>query len=354
MDIQNHSALIASKIVGKFKEDIPVRSGYSCFFPRETTPTLDVDIQVERDDDLIATDVVRFTAGNKSKYSKLTEKKFRPPFFKQEYYFAQDDVYLNTVAQGIMNSSNANNAIAQKGLDAMRRERKKIERAIRKQQGEVLQTGIITLKNGDNIDFKRKAESIVDLTNSNYWDGNSNPLADIQKGCKFLREVGNSYGSTVNMFLRDAGLNALLNNENKALNNALDTRRMNRANIVMPQFNDASGMTFHGQFAAGDFTINIWTYNEKGTNAETKVTEYYQEEHNAILLPSDFQGKTIMGGLPYLRKVGKMKVPAVIASEYLIRGWDDEATISSTLELTSAPLVVPFTIDKIYTMKVLG
>jgi len=49
-----------------------------------------------------------------------------------------------------------------------------------------------------------------------------------------------------------------------------------------------------------------------------------------------------------------VKVPGVMEADFLLRGYDDEKTISSTLELTSAPLVVPFTIDKIYTLKVLA
>lgn len=358
ISIQNHSQLIASKIVGKFKEDIPVRAGFSGFFPRETTPTLHVDIQVERDNDLIATDVVRFTQGNKNKRTKSTEKKFEPPFFKLEYDFSRDEVYMNTVAHGVMTSPNVNQAIAQNALREVRNNRKKVERAIRKQQAEVLQTGIVVLESGDNIDYKRKAASIVDLTTGSYWNqASTDPLDDMKNGMKFLREEGNSYGSSVNLFMRDAGLTALLNNENPALAKALDSRRMERANIVMPQFDNASGMAFHGQVAAGDFTINLWTYNEKYTDASGN-TKYYLEEENAVMLPSDFEGKTIFGGLPYMRQTSiggqSIKVPAVMASEFLIRGWDDEATISSTLELTSAPLVVPFTIDKIYTMQILA
>ena len=79
---------------------------------------------------------------------------------------------------------------------------------------------------------------------------------------------------------------------------------------------------------------------------------------NVIVLPSDFQGKTVFGGLPYMRETnigGQVaKIPGVIEADFLLRAYDDEKTISSTLELTSAPLVIPFTIDKIYTMQVLA
>ena len=132
---------------------------------------------------------------------------------------------------------------------------------------------------------------------------------------------------------------------------------MERARIDMPQFNEASGLAFHGQVAGGDFVINLWTYNEKYTD-ENGATKYYMEEENVVVLPSDFMGKTVFGGLPYMQNLSingvTEKVPQVKEAQFLLRGYSDEKTISSTLELTSAPLVVPFTIDKIYTMKVLA
>jgi hypothetical protein len=72
ISLNEHSKTLASKVVGRFIEDITVRSGFAGFFPSETTPTLLVDVEVERDNDLIAVDVQRFTEGNKNKYTSLT------------------------------------------------------------------------------------------------------------------------------------------------------------------------------------------------------------------------------------------------------------------------------------------
>lgn len=355
--LNQHSSTIASKVVGKFKEDIPVRSGFSDFFPAETTPTLYVDVEVERDNDLISVDVQRFTEGTKNKYTKATEKKYMPPFFKEDYDFARDEVYMNTVALGALNIPSANAAIAKNALKGVRNNKKKIIRAIRKQQADVLQTGIVTLKNGDSINFGRKSASMVDLnTAGDYWSvSTSTPALDLAKAMKFLREEGNASGSTINVIMRTDAMNAFLGNE--SIKTILESRRMDRAKIDMPQFNEASGMAFHGQVAAGDFTVNLWTYNEKYTNASGETT-YYLSRENVVVLPSDFEGKTVFGGLPYMRQASiggeNVKIPAVKEADFLLRAYDDEKTISSTLELTSAPLVIPFTIDKVYTMKVLA
>jgi hypothetical protein len=124
----------------------------------------------------------------------------------------------------------------------------------------------------------------------------------------------------------------------------------------MPQFDGVSGFAFHGQVAAGDFAVNLWTYNEKYTDANG-ATQYYLAENKVVMMPDDFQGKTVYGGLPTMNKSNingvPTAIPGIVEAKYLIRNYSDEKTMSSTIELTSAPLVVPFTIDKIYTIQVL-
>lgn len=356
ISIQEHSAMIASIIAGTFKESIPVRAGFDGFFPRETTSTEMVDVNVQRDNDLIAVDVMRFTEGNYNKRTRATQHKYKPPFYKENYAFQRDEVYMNTVGMGILDNANINDAIVRNALSNLETNRKKIERAIRKQQAEVLQTGIVELKNGDSIDYRRKAASIVDLGSGNYWNQTGkSPEETLKDAFTFLRNEGNTASGTANVVMRSDALTALLNNAK--VRELLDNRRMNRGDIVMPQFTEATGMAYHGNVAAGDFTVNLWTYNEKYTDAEG-TTKYYLDRENVVVLPEDFEGKTVFGGLPYLaqRNIGgqDVSIPQVMATDYMIRAYDDQRTVSSVLELTSAPLVIPFTIDKVYTMKVLA
>ena len=349
---EQHSTTIAKKVVGKFVEDIEVKDGFSGLFPSETTRTLLVDVEVERDNDLIAVDVQRFTEGNKNKFTRSTEHTYKPPFYKEDYDFARDEVYMNTVSLGVTDNSSVNQLIAKNALKNVRKNKKKIVRAIRKQQAEVLQTGIVTLKNGDNIDYKRKAASLAVVTTAWSDRANATPIEDLIKGTEFLRDEGNSNGAVINLVMRTKALNNLLSNE--ALAKEADNRRINRADVIMPEMK-ASGMTFHGQITVGDYKTNLWTYNQKYTNAQGN-TEYYLDEDNVVMLPDDFKGKTIYGGLAYMRKSTikgvTVKMPAIKEADFLLRAYDDEKTMSSTLELTSAPLVVPFTIDKVYTLKV--
>lgn len=357
ISIQEHSKALASKIVGRFIEDKPVRAGFSGFFPRETAATKLVDIEVQRGADNIAVDVKRFTNGNKNKFNITTEKKFQPPYYREEYDFQEDEVYMNSIALGVgLENPQVNAVLAQNALKNLRTMRAKVERAIRKQHVEVLTTGIVELDSQDSIDYKRKAASMVDLGAGNYWNqGSTNPYVDLQTAGKFLRDEGNASGNTLNVVGRSDAITALLANE--AFQEETNARRINRADIVMPQFNETSGFTYHGQFAAGDFIINAWTYNEKYTDSSGN-TQYYLPKEKVVCLPEDFMGKTVFGGLPNMveRQISgaTTMMPSIAEVEFLLRGYSDEKTMSSTLELTSAPLVIPFTIDKIYTLQVLA
>ena len=357
ISIIDHSKAIASKIVGKFEETIPVRSGFGDWFPEETTPTLEVDVEVQRGTDDIAIDVVRFTEGNKNKMSKITEHKYQPPYFKEDYDFQRDQVYMNTIALGVgMESAQVNQVIAMNALKAVNKNRAKIERAIRKQQADVLQDGIVRLSNGDNIDYRRKAESMVNVSvGGNYWgtSATATPMIDIRKGMDFLRDVGQSGGSAVNVVMRSKAYEAMIKTDE------IKTQGVNtiirRVDIGMPEFNGVSGFSFKGQIDGGDFAVNLWTYNEKYTDANG-ATQHYLAENQVVMMPDDFQGKTVYGGLAIMRQANvngtTVMVPGVQEAMYLVRGYSDEKLMSSTLELQSAPLVIPFTIDKIYTMQV--
>lgn len=361
ISIQDHSALLTKKVVGKFEEMISVRTGFAGWFPEETTPTLEVDVEVQRDNDLIAVDVVRFTDGNKNKSSKVSEHKYIPPYFKEDYDFQRDQVYMNTIALGVgMENAQVNRVLAENAVKQVTKNRDKVVRAIRKQQADVLQTGIVSLSNGDNIDYRRKAASMVNVdTAGDYWSvsASATPITDIRKGMVFLRNVGNSGGSAVNVIMRSAALEAFLATTQVKEQGTNVIQQIQRININMPQFDGVSGFAFHGQIAAGDFNVNLWTYNEKYTDANG-ATQYYLAENLVVMIPDDFQGKTVFGGLPTMNTTtiagASVDVPGIVEAQYLIRSYSDKKTMSSTIELTSAPLVVPFTIDKIYTMQVLA
>lgn len=357
ISIQEHGNLMTTKVASKFKEIIPVRSGFGSVFPRETTPTYYVDVMVQRGSRKIAPDVQMYTEGVKTKQSKLSLKKFEPPFFNLGYNFRNDDAFINSLVLGAFSSPLANKAIHDAAVNGVMENKNLIERSIAKQQADVLQTGIITLISGDNIDYKRKSESMNVLSGDALWSASATatPISDLREGVKFLRETGNSGSSKVNCFMSELAFDYFL--KTTEVKDYADFRRVEHIDIKMPEWNEASGMTFQGRVGAGALVLDIYTYNELYEEFETESTHYYLDQENVILLPDDFQGKTVFAGLPAFEEGSiagtTTMIPTVIETDYLIRPYYNERTIDSGIDLTSRPLVVPTTIDKIYTAKVL-
>lgn len=350
-----HTTTLTKMVAAAFEEDRMPLNGLGMFFPRQTVSSLFVDIQVSRDSDTIAVDVERFTEGNHNKVSRNSEKTYKPPFYHEIYDFTRDEVYMNSVTRGIFNNPEINRSIAETALKNMRKMRNKIERAILKQQMDVLQSGSLTLDNGDNISYRRKSTSMVDLGAGNYWDAaGADPIKNIEDGCKFLRDTGASSSNVVNLVMRDRALNEFL--QNNIVKDTANFRRISRLEMSMPMFDNATGMGFHGVLAAGDFEIRVWTYNQSYTTTVGGARTFYLNENRAILLPEDFMGATIFGGLVGLRSMNIMgeqgMAPTLIETDYLMRSFFDMRTTSSGIELMSAPVVVPVTVDKIYTMQV--
>lgn len=358
ISIQEHGNLMTSKVVGKFKEMIPVKAGFSPVFPRETSPSFYVDVAVQRGSRKIAPDVEMYVEGVKTKQSKQSLKKYKPPYFKLEYDFRRDDAFIDAMVLGAFSSPIANKAIAMAAVEGVSENKLMVERAIAKMQADVLQTGIITMENGDGIDYKRKPASMPVLTGGALWSAptTATPIADITAGVKFLREVGNSSSSKINCFMSELAFDKFLKTDE--VKSYADFRRIERLDIKMPEWNDASGMTFQGRVGAGALVIDIFTYNELYEEFDSETTHYYLDQENVILLPDDFQGKTVFGALPSMTNgsIGgeATKFPTVIEADYLLRPYYNERTLDSGIELSSRPVVVPFTIDKIYTVKVLA
>lgn len=359
ISIIEHTPLMTSKVVGAFQEVITVQEGFSAWFPRETTPSLYVDIRTRRGTRKLAPDVVRFTEGKPTKMSKGTEDKYLPPFYELEYFFNRDEVYMRALEFGSLNSPAANKMIAKNALDNLVEQRNMIERSIRLQQAQVFQTGIITLINGDNINFRRRAESMVDVTADGgvYWNNptTATPLADIAKGGAFLRNIGTATGNALNLIARGSVIaNLMATDEFKTL---ADFRHIERLNVGMPQFSESTGFTYNGQVAAGDFRVNLWSYDEMYED-ENDQTQFYLDEENVVLLPVNFIGKTVFGGLYGMKDATiagtDTRIPAIQEAEFLIRPFHDDRTMSSGIKMSSAPIVLPITVDRVYTMKVLA
>lgn len=332
----------------------PKTTGFlQSFFTRKTYGTKFISIAVQRGTEKVAVDVERGTEGNRNTVSKSTEKIFEPP-----YYSEYTDITKLSVYDRLFTSSDVSVSIFSQFLeelvDAVGMLEDKIDRAYELQCANVLTSGIVQLSAGTNIDFKRKATSLVDLAaiNANrYWtvanDATATPIADLESGANFLRQVGKVQGGgTINCIMGSSVLNALL--ALPSFQNRSDIRRVNLDQINMPQRN-SSGAALHGEISAGAYNFRLWTYPEYYDNS-SNVSTPYLDPTKIILLPEMPKFSLSFAAVPQLLTGGQ----PIMTGQYIYKDFADERKSAHDYVVESAGVAIPVAVDQIYTVKVLA
>lgn len=345
-------AEFTKKLIDVYQERTAVPSFLRSFFPTVTSPTKDISIEVERMGELVAVDVLRGTEGNRNSFSKTSEKVFTPPYYREYFDATQLDIYDRVL--GSMSSDNAQlfAALMNRVMDRLDSLKAKIERAKEIQCAQVLQTGVVSVNKGTDIDFNRKAASIVDLTSAGgYWDGGStDPFKQFEAACSFIRTVGKSGDAVFNCILGNDALSALLDNtkfksRQNLFNMALDQ-------VIAPEKN-ATGSTFHGIITAGSYKVQLWGYPQSYdvVNGNTTTATNYIDSNKAIVIPAIPRFKFGHAAVPQLiGEPGQMPVQG----EYVIGEFIDERKATHEYDIQSAGIAIPVAVDQIYTMKALS
>jgi hypothetical protein len=346
-------ALFTKKLVAVYKERTTPTSFLRSFFKVDESNTKQISIEVQRGTEMIAVDVERGTEGNRNSFDKSTEKLFVPPYYR-EFFDATDlDFYDRLFTQSGTVDGNTFGVWLRQVADKIMRLQEKIERAYEVQCSQVLLTGIVTLKNGINIDFKRKATSLVALAAADRWSaGTSNPYTTLEDAANFVRKEGKATGTIYNVIMgSDAYTNFLNNTEVKE---RADIRRVSLDAIRMPQKNAAGGV-LHGEVAAGPYVFRIWTYPEYYDTKTTKGNDYIDPK-KIIVMPEAPKFVLAFGAVPQLigKKAGVGAGMAGKKGQYLIGEYLDERNSAHIMDIKSAGVAIPVGVDMIYTAQVLA
>lgn len=355
LNVQGARDILTRTYTAAYNENIPAPSFLKTFFPSKVYPNAAVSIEVRRGTERIATDVVRGTRGNRNTFSRSTEKKYLPPFFKENFDATELDIYdrmpgVSEEVPSAMVIGQIGREVGEKYIEL----RNKIERAKELQCAQVLDSGVVTMINGDNIDFKRKAASMVDLGAGEYWN---NPGADVEAhliaSAEFIRQKGKNGTPEFDLIMPGAGWVALKKTDYFTDDANFNNVQLN--DIRRPQ-TAAFGASFHGQITAGAYTINVWTYDEGYEDADLVFTNYWNRK-KAVMVP--VQGTRF--------EMSHAAVPAIIrdksnaefgetigriSAEYYRTNMIDKNAMAHYFYLMSACVPVPITIDMIYTMQI--
>jgi len=338
--------LFTKTLIAVYKERTAPMSFLRSFFKVSESSTKQISIEVQRGTEKIAVDVARGTEGNRNSFSLSTEKIFVPPYYREYFDATELDLY-----DRLFGSTEIDAGVFSQFLESVAEKlmmlQDKIERAYERQCAQVFETGIVTLKNGTNIDFKRKAASLVDLgSGPGYWTVSGHDVyKDFENAGDFLRRTGKSQGAVLNAILGSEAWNEFLKNSEVRTRN--DIKNISLDSIHAPQRNSV-GATLHGQISAGSYLVNLWSYNEVYNDPDTNVITPYINGKKVIVLPENPNFKLAFAAVPRLIKAGQ----PVVKGAYIIGEYQDDRNVAHIMDIKSAGVAVPVGVDQIYTMQV--
>lgn len=335
--------LYTKMVADVYKERSKTTSFLRSFFPDKVVPTLEVSIEVSRGFEKIAVDVSRGTDGNRNQWSKSTEKIFIPPYFRE--YFDSTQLQLYDRLYGATEISDALfAAFINDVVDHQMELQDKIERAYELQCSQVLETGIVTLNQGINIDYKRKAGSLVDLNGAGgYWATNNDVFAQLQAGCTWLRKNGKTQGFVFNCILGDEAMEDFMANTKVLARQNLFNMKLDTLSI--PQKNSLGGV-YHGTVTAGPYQVNLWTYPEYYDTAAGVSTPYFPSK-KGVILPMSPRFKMAFAAVPQLIEPGR----APLVGAYIFSDYIDRKNKTHEYHVESAGVPIPVAVDQIYTFQ---
>lgn len=347
--VQDARALYTKKIVAVYKEKVTPKSFLRSFFKESESMTKNVSIAVRRGSERIAVDVSRSSNGNANKFSKSTEKMFTPPFYF-EYFTANDHDLYDMAING---SVPAFTQMTAEHAEQLVELRSKIERAYELQAAQVFQTGVVTLENGTNIDFKRKALSMVDKGAGNYWaTGTVDPYADLKTGADFIRSTGRTKATIFTVIMGADAFDDFM--DNTKVKARADIRNFALDDLKLPQENSVGGV-YHGRVSSGSYKFDIWTYPEtyEYEDAAGDIQEAsYIDSKNIVVLPQQTNFDLAYAAVPRLLKDG---TPGpVVQGAYLVQEFFDDRRTAHDVAIKSAGVAVPTAVDTIWTAQVVA
>lgn len=346
-------AQFTSDCIDVFISQLPATSFLRSFFPSEQAFVRYLSIQVERNYENVAVDVMRGTEGNRNNFSKSTEKVLDPPLYEEYFDMTEIDLYdrlfgSTSITDGVYTQ------LVQTVARRLNQIREKIERAIEIQCAQVLQVGTTTLVNQTSINWQRKAASLVANAAGNTWATNTiNPFDTLAAGATFLRTVGKSGDTTFNAILGSQALSDLYGNTlfkervTQNLNNSIDV-------INAPQRN-ATGAAYHGQLTAGSWRINLWSYPQFYDVAGTSTP--YIDPKKVVMIPTTPRFKLGFAAVPQLL-IGfnggtnsDINMAPIAAQPFVVDHYPDVMNTAHKMRIKSAALAIPVAIDQIYTVQ---
>lgn len=350
-------AEFTSMCVDVFRSEVPAYNFLRSKFKTSQNFTKYISIQVERDYELSAVDVLRGTEGNRNNFALSKEKVFEPPYYSEVIELTDIDLY-DRLFGSVAIDAGIYQQLVETVARRMRQLRDKIERSYERQVSELYELGTTTFTNATSINWGRKAGSLVANGAGNTWATSTvDPFDTIADGCTFIRQTGKSTGYIYDCLLGEQAASDLMNNtifKSRVIQNL-----NNNIDILTPANRDARGANWMGQLTCGSYKVNLWTYPQSydvvsgGTNTPTA----YLNTKKVVIIPEQTHFHLGFAAVPQVLVEGGASqgnsgiMPVMQAEPYVVDQYVDQMNSSHKMRIKSAGLAIPTAVDQIYTVQ---
>lgn len=344
---QDARARYTTTLIRLYDAERPPLLFFTSLFKKDTADSKNIAIEVYRGTELIAVDVERGSIGNRNTFSLGVGKLFCPPYYREYFDATEHDLYDQMFGNDPISAANF-----AKFMKSVARKYKtlinKINRAIELQCAQALETGIVTLVSGENIDYKRLAESKVDVGASQYFSASTaNPYVTLESGCNFIRENGQTNAIEYHCIFGKAAWQDFQANETVVKRADIKNFGLDKVDSPLAMSN---GGRYHGFVSAGSYNVHLWTHVDTYKDKATGTKKSYMNPKNINIIPSEADFDLVYAAVPQVyQKDVQYEKGEMIFGEYL-----DPRTASHDFDVKSAPLAILTGVDQCWTAKVVS
>lgn len=271
--------------------------------PANFHETEKVRIDVTRSGQDVAVVVQDLSAGYR--YNALdgyTAKEFTPPVFKEAFPVNSADLLKRQAGANPFESPDFRTNLIMEFFSGMRKVDGKIRRSIELQASQVLQTGKVKLYDDKGselyeLDYQPRTEHFP--TAGTAWGQvGADPMADLEALSEVIRD--NGLADPDDIYFGSAAWSAFMANEK--IQKLLDVRNLNVGNLDRLE-KRGNGATYRGTIDIGSYTFNLWTYNVKYVDPQTKALTPYLEPQNVVMRASSGRLDGTFGAIPNIGKL---------------------------------------------------
>ena len=293
-----------NRMIEMYMEDAPAPLFLSGLFqspPRNFHTSEKVEIDIIRDNEEVAIVVQDLTTGARNNENSLyVNKSFTPPIYDEEGSIHSYDTIKRIAGANPYEDPNFGENALNESFRLFRKLEKKIRRGVELMASQVLQDGILTLKDSAGVtlytlDFKMKASHKI--TTSTTWatsGATGDPLGDIRALADVVRDDGKLdpnqliFGtSAIQRFLANPKVLEQLNN-----------RRMNIGE-VRPVAR-GGGATYHGLLWLDHYEYELWSYNGTYTDPNGGAVTRFLDPDNVIVRAKEGRLDLSFGAIPLI------------------------------------------------------